>query len=243
MLDTGGTSLVRWMATRAGLGSRLTISGSIGAGGIAMRVPFNSCRSVAAVALILGILLAVIFCTAGIASADDEVDVHAAYEQGMAFQQKGDYAAAAKAYAQALELALRVLGEQREGTTAIVNNLAAVHQNMGHYAQAELLYQRSLKIVESNVGPNDPRVAQILNNLAELYRNTGQYAKAEPLYQRSLKIRESQLGPDHPDIGQSLNCIALLYCKMGQYAKAEPLYQRCLKIFESNLGAESSPRG
>lgn len=182
------------------------------------------------------IWFAVPLCLPDVGWADEKADLRAAFAQGKALRQKGDYAAAAKAYEQALALASRVFGVEHQNTAGILSHLADVYGDMREYAHAEPLYQRSLRIYEAKLGADDPAVAVTLSHLAKLYQGMGQYASAEPLYQRSLKIHESQLGADHPDVASSLSHLANLYYSMGQYASAEPLYQRSLKIREAKFG-------
>ena len=139
------------------------------------------------------ILLAVPSCWPGATRADEKADLLAAFNAGLALQQKADYPGAAKAFERALELAPRVFGPEHKDTATILNNLALMYGNMGKYAQAEPLYQRSLKIMESRLGPDHPDVAASLDNLAALYEKMGQHPKAEPLFQRSLNIRKAEL--------------------------------------------------
>jgi CHAT domain-containing protein/Tfp pilus assembly protein PilF len=184
------------------------------------------------------VLLAVPLCLPKVARADDAAECNAAWDEGEALRQRGEYSAAAKSYERALQLAPQVFGPEDENTIAIVNNLAIIYWKMSQYARAEPLYQRCLKIEEAKLGPNDTAVADTLNNLGLVYVDMGHYAQAEPLYQRSLRIRQAKLGPNDTAVADSLNNLAMLYWKVGQYARAEPLDQQALKIRESQLGSD-----
>ena len=102
--------------------------------------------------------------------ADDEDDMNAAFNEALNFDKAGKYAEAVPLYEKALQLCVRVNGENHADTASVLNNLALVYANQAKYSKAEALYVRSLKIREAVVGKDHPDVAQTANNLAKLDR-------------------------------------------------------------------------
>jgi CHAT domain-containing protein/Tfp pilus assembly protein PilF len=182
--------------------------------------------------------ISVITANVGPLRADDQADLGAAYAQAEKLREAAKYAEAAPLYEKALQLSLRLYGENNVDTATILNSMAILHLATGKYAAAESVYQRSLKIRETVLPKNHPHIAHSLNNLADLYRIQGRYAEAEPLGQRGLRIREAAHGPNHVEVAQSLNNLAVLYHAQGKYEQAEQSYGRALSIRETVLGKE-----
>jgi CHAT domain-containing protein/Tfp pilus assembly protein PilF len=170
--------------------------------------------------------------------ADDQADLGAAFAQAEQLREAAKYPEAASLYERALQLSMRLYGENHADTATILNSMGILHLAQGKYVSAETLYQRSLKIRETVLPKNHPHIAHSLNNLADLFRIQGRYAEAVPLCQRSLRIRETVHGPNHAEVAQSLHNLALLFHAQAKHAEAEQLFQRSLTIRETFHGKD-----
>jgi CHAT domain-containing protein/tetratricopeptide (TPR) repeat protein len=164
-------------------------------------------------------------------------DLVALNQQAVKLFQAGKYAEATELAKRVLVEAEKRLGPEHPNVGIAANNLADFLRAQGRTSEAEPFYKRALAIAEK-LGPEQPNVAINLNNLAELYRGEGRYDEAEPLYQRALAIAEKAFGPDHPNVGTLLSNMAGLYRGQGRYGDAEPLMKRALSITEKALGPD-----
>lgn len=155
---------------------------------------------------------------------------------GMYVLEQAHYTQAAFLLRKALDMRIRVQGQEHSDVAESLTNVAGVYLYQGKYATAEPLLARALEVRERVQGPEQPDVAICLNNLALCYYHQGKYAAAEPLFRRALAIWERMAGEEHPDVARTLNNLALLYIGQRQYTLAEPLYQRALVIWESIHG-------
>ena len=160
------------------------------------------------------------------------------FEELIQFQQKGDYAAAAKLGEQIAEIERRIFGKEHPYYATSLNRLATLYESLGSYERAEPLYLDAIKIREKVLGKQHPDYATSLNSLAGLYFTMGSYERTEPLYLEAKKIREKVLGKEHPYYADSLSSLALLYESMGSYERVEPLYLESIRIYEKTLGKE-----
>jgi tetratricopeptide (TPR) repeat protein len=112
---------------------------------------------------------------------------------GQLYLRQGKYAASEHAYAEALEISIRLKGEGHPETATCQNNLALLYRNMGDYSKAEGLLRRGLAIREQNFGGDHPLVAQNLINLADILVAADKDAEAEPLLLRALKLKKALL--------------------------------------------------
>lgn len=155
---------------------------------------------------------------------------------GMYVLEQAHYTQAAFLLGKALDIRIRVQGQEHSDVAESLTNVAGVYLYQGKYATAEPLLARALEVRERVQGPEHPDVAICLNNLALCYHHQGKYAAAEPLFRRALAIWERTAGEEHPDVARTLNNLALLYIGQRQYTLAEPLFQRALAIWESLRG-------
>ncbi len=155
---------------------------------------------------------------------------------GMYVLEQAQYTQAAFLLRKALDMRIRVQGQEHSDVAESLTNVAGVYLYQGKYATAEPLLARALEVRERVQGPEHPDVAICLNNLALCYHHQGKYASAEPLFRRALAIWERTAGAEHPDVARTLNNLALLYIGQRQHTLAEPLFQRALAIWESLRG-------
>jgi CHAT domain-containing protein/Tfp pilus assembly protein PilF len=178
---------------------------------------------------------------AGRARADDRKDLIAAFRKAAEFEKQEKLDEAIAAYKEALQVALRLYGENHKDTATIINNLAMNLADTGRFDQAEADYQRSLRIRRKVLGAEHLETASSLSNLGNLYATWGKYGPAETHYEQALRIREKALPKDHPAIADTLLNLAAVGMIQGRFAQAEARYERCLQIREKAHGAESAP--
>jgi tetratricopeptide (TPR) repeat protein len=152
------------------------------------------------------------------------------------YKSQGKYEKAEPLYLQALELDIRLLGDNHPDVATSLNNLANLYKSQGKYEQAEPLYLQALELYTHLLGDNHPHVAASLNNLAALYESQGKYEQAEPLYLQALELYTHLLGDNHPHVAASLNNLAALYGSQGKYEQAEPLLLQTLELYTHLLG-------
>lgn len=162
---------------------------------------------------------------------------------GTALQESGDYAAAERAFREALTLRERALGEYHADTGESVNNLAvllSVRRDERDFAEAERLERRALEIRRRVLGDRHLDTAQSLNNLAAfLYqrRGPGDLEAAAELLEEALEIREGELGADHPFVANTRSNLANVLLLTERADEAEALFREALRAWSVSLGS------
>src|SRR5207248_1870901 len=113
------------------------------------------------------------------------LDEIAMEKQGLALQEKGDFAAAEPLLRQCLAIRQRTLGPEHIDTLAAMNNLGNLLHDRGKLDEAEAIHYGCLAAREKTLGPDHPHTLGSLNNLALVLRAKGDFAGAEPLYRRA----------------------------------------------------------
>ncbi len=143
----------------------------------------------------------------------------------------GDDATAEPLVREAVDIQLRVFGEEHEETLKGLNNLASLLEAKGELGPAETLYRRVLDVKRRVLGREHEDVARGVNNLGKLLHAKGDLAAAEPLYREALSIRKKVYGgAPHPEVASSLNNLAALLEDRGDMEGAEALYREALDM-------------
>jgi CHAT domain-containing protein/Tfp pilus assembly protein PilF len=156
--------------------------------------------------------------------------------KAVASYRTGKYQEGAEYAKDALEIQLRILGEQNRNTARTLNNLGLLLQNQGNYVGARLYYEQALAIQKKILGDSHPDTAMSLNNLGGSLQKQGDYAGARPYFEQALAIRKKVLGDNHLDTAASLNNLGSLLYRRGDYAGARPYFEQALAIKKKVLG-------
>jgi CHAT domain-containing protein/tetratricopeptide (TPR) repeat protein len=154
---------------------------------------------------------------------------------GMEAYQGGNYAAANKAWGEALDVARRLYPkaeypEGHQNLATSLNNLGSLYQAQGELGTAEPLFKDALEMRKRLFKGDHPAVADSLNNLGFLYQAQGRLGAAERHYKDALEMRKRLFKGDHPAVAVSLNNLGLLYQAQGRLGAAEPLYKDSLEM-------------
>ena len=127
------------------------------------------------------------------------------------------YEEALDLYERALDVKLKVLGEEHPDVASTLNGMANVYQMQGRYEEALDLYERALDVELKVLGEEHPDVASTLNGMANVYLMQGRYEEALEFYERALAMEQKALGEEHPGVAPTLNNMAVVYQKQGCY--------------------------
>ncbi|HWM92284.1 MAG TPA: serine/threonine-protein kinase [Thermoanaerobaculia bacterium] len=162
---------------------------------------------------------------------DDPKIAESLHALAVLLRRTGDDAAAEPLVREAVDIQLRVFGEEHEETLIGLNNLASLLEAKGELEPAETLYRKVLDGKRRVLGREHEDVARGLNNLARLLYGKGDLAAAEPLYREALTIRRKVYGgAPHPEVASSLNNLAALLADQGDGQGAERLYREALDM-------------
>jgi CHAT domain-containing protein/Tfp pilus assembly protein PilF len=155
-------------------------------------------------------------------------------KQARAAQQSGDFAAGAKAAAQAAAIRRRVLGTHRS-TASSLAWAAFFLEKSGAPADARQPYEESLAIWSKVLGDH-PDTATALNNLGHLLKNLGDYRAARSHLERAVAMNLKVRGELDSETAASLSNLASLLSALGDDAKARPLYEKSVAVYRKVRG-------
>ena len=79
---------------------------------------------------------------------------------------QGRYNVACLRYEEAIEVQIKLLGEEHPQTLGSMNNLALVLDSQGKYEEAELIHRQTLELRKKVLGKEHPETLTSMNNLA-----------------------------------------------------------------------------
>jgi tetratricopeptide (TPR) repeat protein len=138
-------------------------------------------------------------------------------------QKKGDLAAAAELFAQAIPLADQTNDRRVIATAA--NNLAAVDFDLRRYADARDLFQKAYEIRKQTFGAADPATLTTAERLSACAAELGQWSDVEALQRDLLTLYTKKSGAKSPATTDTMNLIAVACRHQGKFAEAARLYQ------------------
>jgi tetratricopeptide (TPR) repeat protein len=145
------------------------------------------------------------------------------------YERLGDFAAAEKLFARALEIMEKALGKEHANIMGRIIKLALVYEAQKRFIEAEGLRMRVLKIAEK-VGPDSE--SQILLSLARFYERQKKLGQAEDYYKRALARKEGIIGSSTADVILFIDRLAGYYERQKNFVEAETHRKRILSIVE-----------
>jgi CHAT domain-containing protein/tetratricopeptide (TPR) repeat protein len=123
--------------------------------------------------------------------------------------------------------------------TAVLMNLALLHENVGAYDLAEQAYLEVQTIFKENDKVQHPDYAALLTNMGILYHALERYEQTENLLLQAIQIFSKGQSGNFYDISSAYSTLAILYSDMGEYEKAEQYYLNTVELTEEFMGSES----
>ncbi len=153
----------------------------------------------------------------------------------------------------AMNLRLRVKGEDNLDTARINNNLARNLYAKKKHAEADELFRKALAIWQKLLGEEHRHVSLGYFNVGINLDESGKHALAEPFLRKSLAMRKRLLGDDHPDTAWAAETLAANLNAQGNYPEARDVWLAAAKSRDAarvrtaftgleRVGAEKSAR-
>ena len=161
------------------------------------------------------------------------------HDLGRVLWATGDYSRAEESYREALNIRLKLPGDQRKDISMSLMHIAACRRDQNDFAQAEQLYSEALQMRREKYGESHPDVAASYNNLATCYEKQSRYADAAGQFLKAIGIIEKLYGPADLRIARGKRHIASCWIELKQYDDAEAFLDDALQAQRRFLGAEN----
>jgi CHAT domain-containing protein/tetratricopeptide (TPR) repeat protein len=160
--------------------------------------------------------------------------------EGQELAKQGAFAEAESLFQKALDIRIRVLGENHPDTATGYNNVAFALNGQSRSREALPLYEKALAIYQSTLGDDHPETADCYNNLAHNLVAMGRLQEAQARYEKAMDSYLRALGENNLSITYIYNNLAYLLDTLGNSAEASSLLRKALEIRLHILG-ESDP--
>ncbi|HLZ98470.1 MAG TPA: serine/threonine-protein kinase [Steroidobacteraceae bacterium] len=152
--------------------------------------------------------------------------------------EKGDYAAASAASADALARH-RALGAPASST--IARDLALqgeIARRQGEFAAGEILLNHALVMSRATLRAPHAQIAAQLNQLAALYGDMGRIQQATMMTEQSLAMFRSLYGENHLDVAENLVNLGVFRMQTDHIAQALPVFDQAIAIYRRLLPSD-----
>ena len=154
------------------------------------------------------------------------------------YMQKGDFAAARQAYANALAKKEASLGRHHPEYAATLAQLAEVVRLQGRLDDAAALLRQAADVLDA-VGAGHTRIAiSRLGRLAAVLTEGGKLSEAVAVHRRLLQSAENAPDPKPSALVQAQTGLADALCRIGRHDEAGHLYLQSLAVLRG-LGTDA----
>lgn len=156
---------------------------------------------------------------------------------GLLFQERRDFARAAREYQTAVDLFRRAAENPGRALAQALNNLAAVTIDHGKDpARAEVLLGEALALLAARGEQESPLESNVRVNLGGALVAQGRLDEARQQLQRALALRRKLLPPDHPDLGSALTNLGVVALRSEHWDEARSALTEALAVFRRQPG-------
>ncbi|MCB0720075.1 MAG: tetratricopeptide repeat protein [Bacteroidetes bacterium] len=139
---------------------------------------------------------------------------------------------------QALQMRLRLFGEDHPQVADTRSNLGVVYKDLGRYDESLDQQLKALDINRKLFGKEHITVAHSLHLIGWLYYTKGDYDAAEPYLEEASRLYAQVYNPRHSYVGVAENKLGLIRTEQKDFANAEAAFRRALSIREEQYGPD-----
>ena len=151
-----------------------------------------------------------------------------------------NYLEALQSYNRALDIGLRLFGEEHSSTAKNYYSLGQTQYELGDFTSALYSDQRALDIRLKLFGEEHSDTAQSYYSLGVTQHELGDFTSALQSKQRALDIRLKLYGEQHSDTAESYYLLGVTQHELGDFTSALHSHQRALDIRLKLYGEEHS---
>ena len=141
-------------------------------------------------------------------------------------------------FAETLETARGVLGDEHLVTLDAMLGLSAIYHASGRHEEAESLCARGLETAERVLSAEHELTLWFMNLSAMLHFTQGRYGQGAQLITRAFEISQRALGNEHPSTINSMFMRGAMYRFQEQDDQAESLWEESVQLSRRVLGDE-----
>ena len=151
-----------------------------------------------------------------------------------------NYFEALSSYHRALDIALRLSGEEHSSTAESYHALGVTQHKLGDFSSALQSFQRSLEVRVKVFGEVHSSTAASYHSLGIIQHDLGEFTSALQSFQRALDIRVKLFGEEHSSTAESYHLLGVTQHKLGDFTSALQSFQRSVDVRVKAFGEEHS---
>lgn len=141
----------------------------------------------------------------------------------------------------ALDIQIKLHGEENSITAKWYSNLAYVYGLMKDYENERNNIQKGIEILKSIEDKDNENLVNLYRKLAQCHSNLEEFEKEEMAAQKAYEISLNSFGEKNPHTVHSIENMAESAIHLENYEKALDLYLKALSIYQSETGEDSEP--
>jgi non-specific serine/threonine protein kinase/serine/threonine-protein kinase len=155
---------------------------------------------------------------------------------GRSQQNLGNFPRAREAFARALAIRTRLLGEHSLEAAAVLNHLGGLHSQLEQYEESIAAHSRALAIQQRQRGPDHVAVTNSLRGLGIVHSRRKQFETALGFQQQTLAILRKTFGDNHPVTASAYETVGFDLKDLNRLSEARSHLERALDIKRGRLG-------
>ena len=161
-------------------------------------------------------------------------------DHGGSLYRMKNYLEALQSYRHAVDIALRLFGEEHTSTAMSYYLLGVTQHVLGDFTSALQSHQHALDIKVKLFGEEHSDTAWSYYSLGVTQENLADFTSALQSHQHALDIRVKLFGKEHTDTAESFHSVAVTQHTLGDFTSALESHQHALDIRVKLFGEEDS---
>jgi tetratricopeptide (TPR) repeat protein len=165
-----------------------------------------------------------------------EADIYMYYSKVL--MKAGKYSNMVAYAKEALEMYIRLLGNEHPNTLVAMNNLSLCYRDVGRLQEAVTLSEEVYELRKRILGDEHPHTLSSMNNLSACYSDVGRNREALVLTEKVMELSKQILGGEHPNTLMIMSNLSNRYNDVGRNREALELAEKVLELRRRILGDE-----
>ncbi|XP_068751287.1 uncharacterized protein [Montipora capricornis] len=142
----------------------------------------------------------------------------------------GDFTSALQSAQRALDVRIKLFGEDHAETADIYHSLGVTQHSLGDFTSALQSDKRALDVRIKLFGEDHARTADSYNNLGVTQHSLGDFTSALQSKRRALDVRIKLFGEDHASTADSYDSVGVTQHSLGDFTSALQSKRRALDV-------------